>query len=254
MTDPPPGIMLRGRTRELEAVTNLLDAAAQGNGGALLFTGPAGLGKTAVVDAAVKTACERGAAVVRVTGWPSEARWRFAGLQRMLPEIGRSNGQAAAEAGVLTRDLEAGEHEPADQIALSMAVVARWRAGASGVPLLCCIDDAQWLDRESLEVLSLAPHRVSGEPIAMVFAARLPGGADLLSSIPAIQLNELDESASRAVLADVAAVALADDVANGLTAIAGGNPRPWSTWARRCRRNNAGATCRRRSPCRGTAG
>src|SRR5215475_9197795 len=159
MTGPSTGVALRGRASELEAVSALLSSAAEGHGGALLFHGDAGSGKTALLASAVAQATNF--AVLTAAGWDSESRLAFAGLHRMLrPALGSLDHLPAAQARALVKVLETGGCAAGEEFAVSAALLALLSESAGERPLLCCIDDAHWMDRPSLDVLSFAARRI----------------------------------------------------------------------------------------------
>jgi DNA-binding CsgD family transcriptional regulator len=204
-------------------VTALLCAAADGHGGALLFHGDAGSGKTAMLAAAVAQATSF--AVLTAAGWESESRLAFAGLHRMLrPALGGLDNLPAAQARALMKVLETGGCASGEEFAVSAALLALLSESAAERPLLCCIDDAHWMDRPSLDVLAFAARRIDTDRVAMLFATRGGPSTDL-SGVPRHRLAELDHLASRDLLADLVTEGLAGDVAGVLATIAGGNPR-----------------------------
>ncbi len=224
MTGPSIEVALRGRAHEQDAITALLAAAADGHGAALLFYGDAGAGKSALLSAAVDAATEF--AVLRAAGWESESRLPFAGLHRMLrPALGSLDNLPAAQAKALLHVLETGGCDVGEEFAVSAALLALLSEGARSRPLLCCVDDAHWLDRSTLDVLAFAARRIATDRVAMLFATRGGAAADLVPGVPRLRLAELDHTASREMLGDIVPESLAGDVAGVVATIAGGNPR-----------------------------
>jgi DNA-binding CsgD family transcriptional regulator len=224
MTRPSIEVVLRGRDDELRIVAHLLRAAAGGHGGGLVFTGDAGTGKSAMLAAATGQAAGS-FTVVEACGWQSETELRYAGLHWLLEaSAGVPGGLPADGARALARALVSPTDAPVEQLAVSSTTLAMFVEAARQRPLLCCVDDAHLLDRASLETLAFVARRIAAERIALVFATR-QAAADLLPGVESRRLNELDDTASRALLADVVPHGLADDVAGVLTTAAAGNPQ-----------------------------
>ena len=134
------------------------------------------------------------------------------------------SGLPVAAAGALAATLDSRPDTPSEQLAVASAFLALFVEAARQRPLLCCVDDAHLLDRPSLEALAFVARRVGGERVAIVFATR-GVAADLLPGVESVGLAELDDAASRALLADVVPHGLADDVVAVLTTTAAGNPQ-----------------------------
>jgi DNA-binding NarL/FixJ family response regulator len=200
----------------------VLRAAADGRGGALVFAGDAGTGKSAMLEAAIALAARTrtGFTVIEVCGWRSETELGYAGLHRALCDAAVPVAGSAA----LAATLESRPDVPAGQLAVSSALLGLLAGAGRERPVLCCVDDAHLLDRPSLEALAFVARRIGGERVAMVFGTRL-AAADLVPGVESARLAELDDAASRALLADIVPGGLAEDVAGVLTATAGGNPQ-----------------------------
>ncbi|MEV3984630.1 AAA family ATPase [Nonomuraea sp. NPDC049758] len=230
--------VLRGRDAEENVLLRLLDDARAGSGGALLLTGAAGMGKTALLDLAAARAC--GFRVLRVSGVEPESRVPYAGLHGLLrPVAGAVAALPAAQARALAEALEAGTCGAG--LVLPAAVLGLLSAVAAERPVLACVDDADRLDAASLDALSFVARRLSSEPIALLFTTRPPpshavpygerepegfdGGAMWrLESVPARELRGLDGPAVRELAADLAPGGLAEDLSAALDRIARGNP------------------------------
>ena len=216
-------VSLRGRDADRAAIATLLTAAAEGRGGALVVAGPVGIGRTALLGSVVAPAVE-----VSVTGCPAETGLPYAGLHRLLPPyVERPFDRAGCHDGAAP-----------DRLAAGLATLAALRAlggpgggpggRAARGPVLCRVDDAQWLDRPSLDALALAARRAGGDRVALLFALRdtpsAAGSEASLAGLPYRRLAPLDLRDSRDLLAD-AVPDLAGDVAGVLAGMAGGNPR-----------------------------
>ncbi|MEV4138311.1 helix-turn-helix transcriptional regulator [Dactylosporangium sp. NPDC049742] len=249
-------VLLRGRDADRAAVAALLTAAAAGHGGALVVAGPTGIGRTALLADAPDDA----AVALTVTGCPAEAALPYAGLHRLLagcppshrpPLDGRpahpapregcrpapASGLALASASRLGSEPGSGRGDAGrqggavqDQLAAGMATLAALRALAAKArgPVLCRIDDAQWLDKPSLDALAVAARRAGGDRIAFLFALRdtpaCPAAEASLAGLPVLRPAPLDLRDSRDLLT-AALPDLAGDVAGVLAGMASGNPR-----------------------------
>ncbi|WP_320064456.1 LuxR family transcriptional regulator [Micromonospora sp. RTGN7] len=212
--------VLRGRDDECRAIRGLLDGVAVG-GGALLFQGEPGSGRSALVSYAHRQA--RGFTVLSASGLAEEATLPHAGLQRLLdPVLDRAVALPDLQRHVLRRALD-GEGCPAEQrLAFSLAVLGLLAVAARERPLLCTVDDVDVGDRPTADLLAFVARRVRHLPVVVV----LTGAADTApGGIPAHRLTPLDERDSRAVLVDRLPARPSDLVATALSAVGGGNPQ-----------------------------
>jgi DNA-binding CsgD family transcriptional regulator len=217
----PAGLV--GRERERAAIDRLLDDARAQASGSLVIRGHAGIGKSALAEYAVEQAA--GMTVLRTVGIAAESDLPFAGIHGLLrPVIGHldelPSTQAAALAGALGLAPSAG----ADRFLVSTAVLGLLAAAAETAPVLCVIDDAQWLDRSSADALVFAARRLAAEPVAMLFGAR-EGDVHRFDApgLPELILEGLDPVSAQAILAAAAGDAPAT-VRERLLTEARGNP------------------------------
>ena len=219
--DRPAGVI--GRERERAAIDGLLERARGGTSGSLVIRGEAGIGKSTLAEYAVRQAA--GMTVLRTVGVAAESDLPFAGIYGLLrPVIDRLDELPAAQAAVLAGALGLAPSAGADRLLVSAAVLGLLAAAAETDPVLCVVDDAQWLDRPSADALVFAARRMAAEPIAVLFAAR-EGDIDRFaaSGLSELLLGGLDHASAQAVLAavvDDAAVTVRDR----LIAEAAGNP------------------------------
>jgi hypothetical protein len=169
------GPTLRGRQAELEALQRVLEAARTGESRTLVLRGEAGSGKTALLGQLVDRAA--GFRVAEATGVESEMELAFATLHQLcaplLDRLGRlPPPQRAALASVF--GLSSGDGP--DRFMVGLATLGLLSDAAEAEPLLCVIDDAQWLDRASAQVLAFVARRLLADPVALVFATREEGG------------------------------------------------------------------------------
>jgi predicted ATPase len=195
MTTVLPGLRLIGRAAELEVLFGLVDRIPEG-GGALLLSGEPGIGKTSLLGAASQYAAERGVHVLSAVGVPSEADLPFSGLhQLLLLGSDRSSAPPAAPAGapqVSVSMLDRLQRLPEpqrdalrsafgldveavpDRFLVGLAVLSLLSEEAEERPLLCVVDDAQWLDQASAAALAFVARRCQPS-VGIVFAASEPG-------------------------------------------------------------------------------
>ncbi|MFD4393825.1 AAA family ATPase [Kitasatospora sp. NPDC058478] len=219
--------MLYGREHEQSVVAGLLDAAREGRSGVLLLRGEPGIGKTALLDHAVGRAGEA-FRVVRAAGVEYEAELPFAGLSLLLaPGLDRLH----ALPGPQRRALEAAfglaeERAPADRLLVGLATLGLLAELAAEQPLLCVVDDAQWLDDASLDALLLAARRLQAEGVALLLAARTGGAAPELptTGFPELRLTGLPEPDAARLLDHRAGPDLPAAVRERLLVEAAGNP------------------------------
>ncbi|MFD7589363.1 AAA family ATPase [Kitasatospora sp. NPDC059811] len=219
--------MLYGREHEQSVVAGLLDAASEGRSGVLLLRGEPGIGKTALLDHAVGRAGEA-FRVIRAAGVEYEAELPFAGLSLLLaPGLDRLH----ALPGPQRRALEAAfglaeERAPADRLLVGLATLGLLAELATEQPLLCIVDDAQWLDDASLDALLLAARRLQAEGVALLLAARTGGAAPELptTGFPELRLTGLPEPDAARLLDHRAGPDLPAAVRERLLVEAAGNP------------------------------
>jgi DNA-binding CsgD family transcriptional regulator len=165
---------LAGRDKELRSLYSFLSEAAAG-GGALLISGDAGVGKTALLDVAATVAAGAGTRVVRAAATEFEADVSFSGLnQILLPVLGEVERVSAAHRDALLEALGLGDGGTAvDRLVVFSATLAVLRQAAADRPLLVVVDDAQWLDRASATALGFAARRLSGTRVGLLVGLRL---------------------------------------------------------------------------------
>src|SRR3954468_18348176 len=166
--------MLRGRRREQEALDRLIAGVREGRSAALVLRGEPGIGKTALLDFAVQRA--DGARVLWVRGVEPEMELAFAGLHQlcaplrdlldMLPDPQREALRVAL--GMSSDD------SPPDPFLVGLGVLGLLSEAAGERPALCVVDDADWLDRESLQTLAFVARRLGAESGANLFPRRAP--------------------------------------------------------------------------------
>jgi len=215
-----PGMLL-DRLTERAALGGLLEAARGGRSAALVVHGEAGVGKTALLEDAIASAA--GMRIARVAGIESEMELAYAALQQLCAPmrggLDRLPNPQRQALGVVF-GLRAGE--PPDRFLVGLAVLSLLADAAQKQPLLCVIDDAQWLDRASAQALGVVARRLLGEPVALVVAAREPGGE--FRGLPELLVGGLSEADARDLLGTVIGRPLDQQVRERFIAETGGNP------------------------------
>jgi DNA-binding CsgD family transcriptional regulator len=201
----------------------LLSAVRRGESGALVLRGEAGMGKTALLDYAARL-CE-GCSVIRAGGVESELELPFAALQQLcmplfhgferLPELQRD---ALRTAFGLTSG------PPPDRFLVGLAVLTLLSDAAEPQPLICVVDDAQWLDRSSAQVLSFVARRLQAESVIVLFAERDHDQPTELAGLPELALQRLSDDDARELLASSTPGRLDERVRQRIIDEARGNP------------------------------
>src|SRR5580704_9276573 len=213
--------MLLDRLAERAALGQLVDAARGGRSGALVVHGEAGVGKTALLEDV--TASAAGMRIARVAGIESEMELAHAGLQQlcapMLDGLDRLPDPQREALGVVF-GLRAGQAP--DRFLVGLAALSLLADAAAKKPLVCVIDDAQWLDRASAQAMGFVARRLLAEQVALVVATREPGGQ--FRGLPELAVGGLGEGDARELLASVIRRPLDERVQERFLAEAGGNP------------------------------
>jgi DNA-binding CsgD family transcriptional regulator len=216
--------VLYGRDAERSRIGELLDGARASRSAVLVISGEPGVGKSALLEDARDRAGDM--RVLSGTGVETEAHLPFAALHQIVrPVLDHIENlpppQAAALRGAL--GLAAGGSD--DRFLVSLAALSLLADAAETRPLLCLVDDAQWLDDASAEALVFAARRLEVEGIVMLFAAR-EGELRRFEArgLHELRLGGLDPAAAGALLDRQADAALSSDVRDRLVAETGGNP------------------------------
>jgi DNA-binding CsgD family transcriptional regulator len=215
---------LLGREREREALDRLLDGVRGGRGGVLVVHGEAGVGKTALLDYAVEAG--RGFRAARTLGVEAEMELPFAAVQQLCSpffELMALLPQPQHDALGVAFGLIGGPAHPApNRFLVGLAVLGLLAEAAEEQPLLCVVDDAQWLDSASARALAFVARRLLAEKIALVFATRELG--DALAGLPELHAHPLGRRAARALLESVLPARLDEPVLERIVAETHGNP------------------------------
>jgi DNA-binding CsgD family transcriptional regulator len=213
--------MLLNRLPERAALGQLLEAARGGRSGALVMHGEAGVGKTALLDCAIESAA--GLRIARVAGIESEMELAFAALQQLCaPMLDKLEALPDPQREALGVAFGLTTGAAPDRFLVGLAALSLLSEVAEQQPLLCVIDDAQWLDRASALVLAFVARRLLAEPVALVFAAREPG--EEFRGLPELVVGGLREGDARELLSSVIGGPLDERVRDRIIAETGGNP------------------------------
>ena len=215
--------MLYGRRAECDALERLLADARRSRSGVLVVRGEAGAGKSALLDHAAGLA--GGMGVLRAAGVQSEAELPFAALHQLLrPVLGLADRLPGPQAAALGAALGLRPPEATDRFLVSVGVLSLLAEAAEERPVLCLVDEAQWLDRSSAEALTFAARRLEAEGVVCLFAARDGDPRDFPApGLPELRLEGLDPEAAAALLAG-AGLELPAEVVDRLVERTGGNP------------------------------
>jgi DNA-binding CsgD family transcriptional regulator len=215
---------LLGRAVETGALEGVLAAVRDGLSGVLVLRGEAGVGKTALLDWAAGQADEM--QVARVAGAEAEMDMGFAGLHQLLiPFLGGFEGLPAPQRQALGSAFGLVDGPPPDRFLVGMAALTVLTDAAAARPVLCLIDDAQWLNQVSIEVLGFVARRLYADRVGMVFAAREgEGRAVVLAGLPELTVGGLVEEAAQELLATSAGGQVDRQVSGRIVADTAGNP------------------------------
>ncbi|MGK5739376.1 helix-turn-helix transcriptional regulator [Micromonospora sp. URMC 103] len=192
-----PTASLVGRTDELLSARRFLQQAAV-NGGALLISGEAGVGKTALLDAIAESAAETRTLVLRAAGVEFEADVSYSGLNQLLFPLYEAFGELApVHREALQVALGFGTGQPPDRLLVSNAVLLLLRSMATARPLLLIVDDLPWLDRASSAVLGFVARRLVGTSVGFLAASRSQTASFFEhGGIPELELQPLPPAAA----------------------------------------------------------
>ncbi|MEU6070047.1 AAA family ATPase [Streptomyces sp. NPDC047082] len=213
---------LIGRQDEIRQLDALLQAARESRGGALVLRGEPGIGKSALLRHLDGAAA--GFLVMRASGAEFEMELPFAALHQLLaPVTDRLMALPARHRKALEIAFGLGTGTP-DPFLVGVASLGLLVESVGERPLLCVVDDAQWLDQASAKALAFLARRISAESIALVFAAREQSRLPELDELPGRSLQGLGESDARALLAAASRAPLDERVRDRILAEARGNP------------------------------
>src|ERR1700736_1830612 len=214
---------LRGRRREQERLGRLLTGIRSGRSGVLVVRGEAGIGKTALLEQLVEQAS--GCTVARATGVQADMDLPFAGLQQlfgsMLGPLERLPGPQR-EAVEVAFGLRSGSAP--DRFEVGLAMLGLLAEVAEQEPIVCIVDDAQWLDQASALTLAFVARRLMAEAVALVFAVREPADEQTFAGLPELIVEGLKDEDARGLLGSAIAGRVDERVIERIVAETRGNP------------------------------
>jgi len=214
---------LRGRASERRALDRLLESVRAGRSAVLVIRGEAGVGKTALLRYCVEQAA--GFRVAQGVGIESEMELPFAGLHQLCaPMLSQLDALPEPQRRALSVAFGLSTGDAPDRFLVALAVLSLLCEVAEERRLLCVVDDAQWLDRVSAQVLGFVARRLLAESVALVFAVRELGDERELSGLPEMTVRGLGQGAARELLATVIPGRLDEGVRDRIVAETRGNP------------------------------
>ena len=213
-----------GRHAEREAIGRLLESVRDGFSGVLVLTGDAGVGKSRLLEYAAESAQDL--TVVRLVGVEAETRLGYGALHRLLrPYLGGLPALPQRQRDALNAAFGLTDSSPSDRHLVGLAALTLLSDAATVAPMLCLVDDVQWLDRESAETLAFVGRRLYADCLGLLFAGRDGSGAhNVFGALPALRLEGLADVEARALLTDGVRGHLDQAVAERLVTGTGGNP------------------------------
>jgi DNA-binding CsgD family transcriptional regulator len=218
------GPTLRGRRGQCDTLLGLVRAAGAGHSSSLVLRGESGIGKTALMDFLALTAT--GCRILRISGMESQVTFSYSGLHELcsplLDSITRLP-EPQADAIAAAFGMRAGS--PPDRFLLGLAVLNLLAETAREEPVVCLVDDAQWLDRSTADTLAFVGRRAAPEPIVLVFAMRTGEQCPALIDLPQMMVPALSEDDAGALLQSVIPGPLDHRVRTRILAETRGNPQ-----------------------------
>jgi DNA-binding CsgD family transcriptional regulator len=212
-----------GRTEECDTLGRLLAAACHGSSGVMMLRGEPGTGKTALLEHATRSAV--GMRVMQVTGVESEQELDFAALHQLLvPFLGSLDRLPQPQREALASAFGLVAATPPDQFLVGLAAWTMITQGALDQPVLCVIDDAQWLDKASADALGFVARRLASDPVGMLFAIRGEEQQAALDGLAELRVAGLPDDAAQELLATAAGWPLDQGVARRILVATAGHP------------------------------
>ncbi len=216
-----PAAGLTDRLTERGVLDRFVAGVRAGEGRALVVRGEPGVGKTALLDylAGRASAC----LVARAAGVQSEMELAFAGLHQLCaPMLDHAESLPVPQREALRTAFGLSAGPVPDRFLVGLAVIGLLSETARERPLICVVDDQQWLDHASAQALGFAARRLAAEPVGLVFAARVPGKD--VAGLPELLVEGLAEADARELLESVLTGPLDARVRDQIIADTNGNP------------------------------
>src|SRR5437764_2772578 len=192
--------MLRGRRNERDVLDRELQRVRAGESSVMVVRGEAGVGKTALLAYVAERAS--GCRIVRVAGVESEMELAFAGLHQLCaPMLDGLDGLPGPQRDALRVAFGLQDGGAPNRFLVALAILSLLAEVAEVEPLVCLVDDAQWLDRASAQALAFVARRLLAERIAMVFVVRERSDVNELDGLPELVVGGLGDDHARLLLA-----------------------------------------------------
>jgi DNA-binding CsgD family transcriptional regulator/tetratricopeptide (TPR) repeat protein len=211
------------RRTETRVLSEILDAVRSGQSRALVLRGEPGVGKTALLDSVVGLATAADFRVLRAVGVQAEMELAFAGLHQLLaPVLDRSASLPEPQREALRTVFGVTAGVAPDRFFIALAVLSLLSAVAEAEPLICVVDDEQWLDTASVQALAFVARRLEAESVGLIFGARVL--SDGLSGLPELVIEGLPDADAHALLDSVLTAPLDTRVRDQIVTETRGNP------------------------------
>jgi DNA-binding CsgD family transcriptional regulator len=215
--------VLQDRRNERDVLDRQLQRVGAGESSVLVVRGEAGVGKTALLEYVAERAS--GCRIVRVAGVESEMELAFAGLHQLCaPMLDGLDRLPGPQRDALRVAFGMQDGAAPDRFRVALAVLSLLAEAAEAEPLVCLVDDAQWLDRASAQTLAFVARRLLAERIAMVFAVREPSDVNEVTGLPEMVVGGLPDGDARSLLASAMPGRLDEHVRDQIVAETRGNP------------------------------
>lgn len=212
-----------GRHRECAQLTDLVAHVRDGRSQVLVLRGEAGMGKTALLGYLNENAA--GCSLITVGGVESEMELAYAGLHQLcIPLFAHLDHIPGPQRNALQTAFGLVDHGAPDPFLIGLALLSLLSEASRQRPVICTVDDAQWLDRASVHAVAFAARRLAAEPVGIVFAEREPGGEQDLRFLPELRISGLADDDARALLTSGVTGPLDDRVRDRIVAETRGNP------------------------------
>ena len=223
--------ILAGRGVECAKLDQLLSDARRGQSGVLVLRGEPGIGKTTLLEYVAERAA--GCRLMRAVGVEWEMELPFSGLHQVCVELLEDRIQLPApQSDALATAFGLNPGQAPDRFLVGLAVLGLLSNAAEHGPVVWLVDDVQWVDRSSAQVLAFVARRLAAESVVLVFAEREPGRLEELTALPELRLAGLEDAAAGALLTSITAAPLDERVRARILAEARGNPLALLEFAR----------------------
>ena len=214
---------LHGRRREREELDRLIREVRTGRSHALVLRGEAGVGKTALLDYLAERASF--GRVLRAAGVELESEITYSTLQQLCaPLMGYLDRLPEPQRVALSTAFGLSAGSPPEPLLVGLAVLSLFAESAAEQPLICIVDDVQWLDRMSETILTFVARRLVAESVALIFAVRTSDHESALTGLPELPIEGLPSSEARALLDSVLPGPVDARVRDRIVAETRGNP------------------------------